>query len=139
MKRWDTEMNGDDLIIEEAPDGRWVDADEVLARIAELEDQVKRYKPFGILDEQAARIAELEALLDKWPAGACTPGERAVLDASARAPESELRLVLNMGGHPSWEVDHARAELSRREASNTDTFRSVDSGRYTSTLSEAKP
>lgn len=46
------------------------------------------------------------------PAIAAT--ERAVLDASAKAPDSELRLVVSMPGHPTWEVEHARAELARR-------------------------
>lgn len=44
----------------------------------------------------------------------CTPAERAVLDACADAPESELRLILSLGGHPSWEMTLARAELALR-------------------------
>lgn len=42
------------------------------------------------------------------------PAEVAVLAASAKAPESELKLVVSMGGHPSWEREHAQAELARR-------------------------
>lgn len=45
-----------------------------------------------------------------------TAEERKVLEASSEAPESELQLLISMPGHPSWEVEHARAELARRAA-----------------------
>ncbi len=56
----------------------------------------------------------LQRATDSPPPAACTAAERAVLDASSKASESELRLTASMSGHPAWEVEHARAELARR-------------------------
>lgn len=124
MKRYDIEMYGDDMREEEAPDGRWVEADEATVRIFELEQH-----NIGLVemnracihdrDHAQARLAELEAELEQRAQVArrwnCTPAERAVLDAMASAT-IERRWSRAHFVHESDADFACEAELARREA-----------------------
>jgi hypothetical protein len=69
LKRFDVEMNGDDLIIDEAPDGDWVryeDADTLLSQVAIARAEVERLRDVNlalecIRDERPALVARLAA------------------------------------------------------------------------------
>lgn len=59
MKRYDIEMNGDDMLTEEAPDGRWVEASEVDAHVAKLAATFDELSS-GYLARAEAAEAELQ-------------------------------------------------------------------------------
>lgn len=56
----------------------------------------------------------LKAALSAHGLHVVTAADVKVLEASSDAPESELRLLLSMPGVPTWETEHAEAELARR-------------------------
>jgi len=164
MKRWDIEMNGDDLIASvRLQDGRWVEADEAIAEVDNAYVERNRLVAFlARLFPSGTRKTAIEGWDPAWhgcvfidtPDGqmswhyherdaglfADLPPYEKPWDGHT-TPEKYERLerlkqrVLLMRRH----LDGYRAELARHEASSTDTFRDVDSGRYTSTLAEAKP
>lgn len=79
MKRFSVEMNGDDLILEEDPEGDWLRNEDVAPELAEL----ARWRAmFGTPDIAASHMAEIDRSLASTTA-ALTRVER-LLDELAR-------------------------------------------------------
>lgn len=66
-QRWNIEMNGDDQIIEKAPDGEWMRAEDVLPLLARLGDRDQLRDGLGRIAQQLtaaeAQVERLTALL----------------------------------------------------------------------------
>lgn len=93
-QRWSIEMNGDDQIIEHAPDGEWMRAEDVLPLIARLSDRDQLRDALGRL---AQDLTAATAELTRWRAMFNTPdiAQRHVDQINARLTRIEATATAN--------------------------------------------